>query len=221
MDTLTGSDDPLNDNKPLYTAVMFAILFNLLGGGTLAAALFTNYWFTTNTGARVGLKTAVEHDWECGQRCYKEVDTSGDWASAGDTMFALGLFALFMCVVGTIFQCCNLTANASRKKALTGCFAMDIGTLATAIGLGLYWWNTMNVRGDDTPDKNGIVTTWQPGSSFLGGVCACVLMAVGVASGVVAKPPPIDEGMEATVTLTSPEAKYQLARQTKGFAQAY
>lgn len=67
-------------------------------------------------------------------------------------MFALGLFALFMCVVGTIFQCCNLTANASRKKvirvtlrgfggvnewsvqALTGCFAMDIGTLATAIG---------------------------------------------------------------------------------------
>lgn len=61
MDTLTGSDDPLNDNKPLYTAVMFAILFNLLGGGTLAAALFTNYWFTTNTGARVGLKTAVSY----------------------------------------------------------------------------------------------------------------------------------------------------------------
>ena len=43
MDDITGSNDPLNENKPVYTAVMFAILFNLLGGGTLAAALFTNY----------------------------------------------------------------------------------------------------------------------------------------------------------------------------------
>ena len=64
-------------------------------------------------------------------------------------------------------------------------------------------------------------------------------MAVAVGAGVIAKPPPVDEGhprlvlasaevsewlplgMEATVTLSSPEAKYQLARQTKGFAQAY
>ena len=59
MDDITGSNDPLNENKPVYTAVMFAILFNLLGGGTLAAALFTNYWFTTNTGARMGLRTSV------------------------------------------------------------------------------------------------------------------------------------------------------------------
>jgi len=169
----------------------------------------------------MGLRTSVEHDWECGQRCYQEVDATGDWAAAGDTMFSLGLFALVMCFVGTIFQCCNLTENASRKKALTGCFSMDVGTLAVAIGLGLYWWNTTNVRGDETPDKNGIVTTWAPGSSFLGAVCACILMAVAVGAGVIAKPPPIDEGMEATVTLSSPEAKYQLARQTKGFAQAY
>jgi len=163
------------------------------------------------------------HDWECGQRCYKEVDTDGDWKSSGDMMFAIGVFCIILNVLSMFFQCCNLTPDASRKKALAGCCLMDGCCMILLIGLGMYYLGTYDIRTNDAPDSNGIVTTYAPGSSYMAAIAACILMMIAVTSGVIAKPPPLDEGMQATVELEegNPATTLQMQQATKAFAKSY
>jgi len=220
-DGALGSGNPLNEDKPMFSAVLFTILFDLMAMGTLAAALFTDYWFTTNTGARYGLRTMVIHDWICGQQCYSEIECEGDWKASGEMMFGVGCLCLIMIFVSIIFQCCNLTPDASRKKALAGCCMLDMSAMICFIGLGMYYIGTNDTRSNTAPDSNGIVTTYAPGSSYICAMCAALLMVVAVISGVVAKPPPLDEGMQSTVELEEQNHTAQMAHATKAFAKSY
>jgi hypothetical protein len=58
---------------------------------------------------------------------------------------------------------------------------------------------TKSVREDQTPDKNGVITTWTIGANFLGCGLSVVLMFAGAVASMAAKAEVQDEGMSAAL----------------------
>lgn len=221
--TVLGADDPRSSGHN-FPAMMFTIFAASAGLISMMLAINTKYWFVSDTGSHMGLFKLVRKDWECGDTCPMiEEGVSGDWVMAGQITFLAGLLSSILMLLSIVFSCMNLTESTSRRKAIIACASIDVATVTAIVALLAYWQLTSDARvsAADTPDKNGITTTWSVGSSYLGALMAFILCLAGAVSAVVAKPEAEDEGMMAAVELASPNVKYKKGRQGPGFANKY